>query len=244
MKLHLINPNTTAHMTRQMQTTAQQVASPGTIVTGLTAPHGPASIECHYDEAMSIVGIADAVRTAIDDQSDGMILGCFGDPHIWAIRELSPVPVIGIAQAAFIAASLVSTRFAVVTSLQRTVIQCEHLLQLYGYDRICQSVSAVDLPVLELDDDFAVQQIIVKARQAIDNGAGAIVLGCGGMAHLRQQIEQAIETPVIDGVQSATRQLEALVGLGLLTSKTGDLAFPVIKPYAGELKRFGHTDAS
>jgi allantoin racemase len=41
--------------------------------------------------------------------------------------------------------------------------------------------------------------------------------------------------PVIDGVAAAVKLVEALVGLGLGTSKHGDLAWPMPKPYAGSL---------
>ena len=41
--------------------------------------------------------------------------------------------------------------------------------------------------------------------------------------------------PVIDGVGAAVKFVEALVSLGLHTSKRGDLAFPVPKPFLGPL---------
>lgn len=239
MKLHLINPNTTQSMTEQMLAVANGVANPTTQVVGLTAPHGAVSIESHFDEAMSIVGVSDCVQQANREHSDGIILACFGDPNIWATRELATAPVIGIAQAGFIMASMVSTEFAVVTSLQRTVIQAKHLLQMYGYSHVCPQVLAVDLPVLALEDETALNSVIAHAKIARDNGAGAIVLGCGGMAHLQPQIAEAVGIPIIDGVQSAVKLLEAMAGMGLKTSKFGDLAFPIGKPFAGELNRFG-----
>lgn len=240
MKIHLINPNTTQSMTKHMVTTAQSIANPTTQIIGLTAPHGAVSIESHFDEAMSIVGVSDCIRQAESEDSDGMILACFGDPNIWATRELTTVPVIGIAQAAFIMASLISTEFAVVTSLQRTVIQAKHLLQMYGYSHVCPQVLAVDLPVLALEDDTALHSIIKHAKIARDNGAGAVILGCGGMAHLQSTIEKEVGIPIVDGVQSATKLLEAMAGMGLKTSKFGDLANPIPKPFLGELARFGN----
>lgn len=239
MKIHLINPNTSHHMTEQMQQSAQAVANDGTIIIGRTPKHGPVSIESHFDEAMSIVGVAEEVRLADSNNTDGMILACFGDPNIWAVRELTDKPVIGIAQAGFMMASMVSTQFAVVTSLQRTVIIAKHLLNQYGYDHLCPQVLAVDLPVLALEDDTALSAIINKSIAARDNGAGAIVLGCGGMSHLTDTIEQAVGIPVIDGVKSAVKLIEAMAGMKLKNSKHGDLAYPISKPFLGDLQRFG-----
>jgi hypothetical protein len=45
--------------------------------------------------------------------------------------------------------------------------------------------------------------------------------------------------PVIDGVGAAVKLVEALVGLGLGTSKRGDLAYPIAKPYTGLLANMG-----
>ena len=44
--------------------------------------------------------------------------------------------------------------------------------------------------------------------------------------------------PVIDGVAAAVKLLEALVGLGVTTSKVGGYAFPLPKPYSGDFSRF------
>ena len=54
MKIHLINPNTSQHMTEQMQESAQAVANASTEIVGRTPRHGAVSIESHFDEAMSI----------------------------------------------------------------------------------------------------------------------------------------------------------------------------------------------
>lgn len=57
------------------------------------------------------------------------------------------------------------------------------------------------------------------------------MLGCGSMADLATQISREIGVPVIDGVSAAVKFVEALVGLGLGTSKVGDLAFLIAKSY-------------
>ena len=51
------------------------------------------------------------------------------------------------------------------------------------------------------------------------------------MADLATQISQEIGLPVIDRVSAAVKLVEALVGLGMGTSKVGDLAFLIAKPY-------------
>ncbi|TDX28724.1 allantoin racemase [Modicisalibacter xianhensis] len=243
MHLRVINPNTTAGMTRKIGEAASRIAAPGTQVSATNPASGPVSIESHFDEAVSAVGVADEIRAGERDQVDAYIIACFGDPGLLAARELTKAPVIGIAEAAFHMATLISTRFSIVTTLGRTGIIAEHLLQSYGFAHHCRRVRAAEIPVLDLEDNgaSALDRVIAECRRARDeDGIGAIVLGCGGMADLTGEIRDAVGLPIVEGVTAAVKLAEALVGLGLGTSKHGDLAFPRPKPFSGEFERFSH----
>ena len=203
-----------------------------------TSPSGPASIEGHYDEAVSVVGLLEEVRAGERDGCDGYVVACFGDPGLLAAREAARGPVLGIAEAAMHAASFLSTGFSVVTTLGRTRIIAEHLLRDYGMEHQCRRVRATELAVLDLDDPAsdARGRILGECRRALDeDGSGAIVLGCAGMADLAADLQRELGVPVIDGVGIAVRFVEALVGVGLSTSKRGDLAAPLPKPFAGAM---------
>jgi allantoin racemase len=126
-------------------------------------------------------------------------------------------------------ASFLATGFSIVTTLSRTKIIAEHLVMTYGMERHCRNIRAIDLPVLELEiKNSPVQKMIrQECQKAIqEDGCGAIVLGCAGMADLAQQLSAELQIPVIDGVSAAVKLIEGLVTLGLKTSKVGDLAFP------------------
>ncbi len=156
--------------------------------------------------------------------TDAYVIACFGDPGLLAARELTRAPVIGIAEAAFHMASLISTRFSVVTTLSRTGIIAEHLLEQYGFRHHCRRVRAAEIPVLDLEENgaTALSRIIDECQRARDeDGIGTIVLGCGGMADLTDTLSREVGLPVIEGVTAAVKLAEALVGLGLGTSKQG-----------------------
>ncbi len=98
--------------------------------------------------------------------------------------------------------------------------------------RFCRNVRAIDLPVLSLETPDAKAAIWQECRLALaEDHCGAIVLGCGGMANLPMQLSEELGIPVIDGVSAAVKFVEALVGLGIGTSKVGDLAYPTSKSY-------------
>ena len=240
MHIRLINPNTTAAMTAKIGAAAERVAAAGTRISATNPEAGPVSIESHFDEAISAVGVLDEIRRGDAQGVDAHVIACFGDPGLLAARELSAAPVIGIAEAAFHFAALISTRFSVVTTLGRTAIIAEQLLHNYGFAQHCRKVRAAEIPVLELEHDSAcaLERIIAECRRAkAEDGIGAIVLGCAGMAEHSAEIGAAVGLPIVDGVSAAVKLAESLVALGLRTSKHGDLAFPPPKPFSG---RFGY----
>lgn len=241
MKIKVINPNTTLSMTRTIEEAAKRVASAGTEIIAVSPTMGPVSIECHYDEAVSALGVLDEVIKGEAEGYDGYVIACFGDPGLLPAREIARGPVIGIAEAAMHVASFISTGFSVVTTLSRTCIIAEHLAQSYGMSHFCRRVRGTDLAVLDLErtESNAYQVIVTECKRALtEDGSGAIVLGCAGMADLCQRLSREIGAPVIDGVSAAVKLVEALVALSLGTSKHGDYAEPLPKTYVGLLTGF------
>lgn len=239
MRIKLINPNTSSAMTEAMARAAREVASPGTRIDAVATLSGPASIEGHYDEAISVIGLIDQMRA--DPDADAYVIACFGDPGLLAARELTEAPVLGIAEAAMHAATFLATSFSVVTTLERTRIISEALVRNYGMQAACRRVRATDLPVLELEEpgDRVNEIVFAECLRALDEDrCGAIVLGCAGMAGLVEYLRARLPVPVIDGVTAAVKFAEALVGAGLRTSKHGDLAYPLPKAYSGSLSAY------
>jgi allantoin racemase len=236
MKIRVINPNTSAAMTAAIGVAARAVAAPGTSIEAVSPTFGAASIEDHHDDVWAAAGVTEQVRVGESSGADAYVIACFGDPGLHAARELARGPVIGIAEAAFHAATLLATGFSVVTTLARTCVIAEHLVLQYGFERRCRGIHATDIAVLELEDPAsrAFERILAKAQHALDHDhSGAIVLGCAGMADLCRELQKRLGVPVIDGVGAAVKLAEGLVGLGLGTSKRGDYAAPIAKDYAG-----------
>jgi allantoin racemase len=236
MKIRVINPNTSDSMTEAIGAAARAVAAPGTEIEAVHPSFGAASIEDHHDDVWAAAGVAEQVRLGEALQADAHVIACFGDPGLHAARELARGPVIGIAEAAFHAATLVATGFSVVTTLTRTCVIAEHLVLQYGFERRCRGIHGTDIAVLELEDPTsrAFERILEAAEQALRiDRSGAIVLGCAGMADLCQALQARLGVPVIDGVGAAVKLAEGLVALGLGTSKRGDYAAPISKRYAG-----------
>ena len=242
MLIRVVNPNTSAAMTRSIAAGAAGVAAVGTTVEAVTSRAGPASVESHYDEALAVPGLLAEIARGEADGADGYVLACFGDPGLDAARELARGPVVGLAEAAMRTATYLGRGFTVVTSLARTCGRAWDLAQRYGVAGACRGVHACGMEVLELEapGSAARDEVLDACRWAVEHDdADVLVLGCAGMAPLLAHLREHLGVPVVDGVAAATAQVQALVTMGLATSTRGELAAPPPKPYSGWLAPFG-----
>ncbi|RMI27929.1 aspartate/glutamate racemase family protein [Nocardia stercoris] len=243
MRIRLVNPNTTASMTAAVQQCAEKVAGPQTIVEAVTATMGPASIESHYDEALAVPGLLAEIARGEAEGVDGYVVACFGDPGLYAARELACGPVVGIAEAAMRTASHLGRGFSVVTTLGRSVGQTWDLADRYGMRRFCRGVHPTGIPVLGLEDPAVRSEIAAACRAAAAaDDSDAIVLGCAGMADFCAYLTAECGMPVVDGVVAATLAVQSLVTMGLRKSGRGEFARPPAKEYTGLLSDYALTE--
>jgi allantoin racemase len=241
MRILIVNPNTSVAMTEKIGTAARAVAAPGTEIIAVNPADGPVSIEGYYDEVFSVPGLLAEIAKGEASGVSAHIIACFDDTGLEAARSLASAPVIGIGEAAFHLASLVAHRFAVVTTLSRSIPAIETNLVKYGLASRCAKVRACEVPVLALDDPASNASAQISAeieRARHEDRAEAIVLGCAGMADLAMRLSEQHGLPVIDGVASAVKLAEACSVLGLKTSKTGAYATPLPKAYLGVFAAF------
>jgi allantoin racemase len=240
MLIHIVNPNSTASMTAKIGAAARAVAAPGTQILAVNPEHGPPSIEGYYDEAMSLPGMLAEIAKGESARADAHIIACFDDTGLEAARCLADAPVIGIGEAAFHLASLIAHRFSVITTLSRSIAAIETNLMKYGLDRRCARVRAAEVPVLALEDPASNARRDISAeigRAKLEDRAGAIVLGCAGMADLAASLSVEHGLPVVDGVAAAVKLAEALRVLRLKTSKLDGYATPRSHLMPGEGRR-------
>lgn len=222
MNVLIVNPNTTASMTEKIAVAAQGVALPDTIINAVNPSHGPASIQGYYDEAISLPGLLELVQKHQD--ADAVVIACFDDTGLDAVRCVTESPVLGIGEAAYHAASVLSNRFSVVTTLSRSVPALEHNLVRYGLASRCGGVRAAEVPVLDLEKPGSKARDLISqeiARALVEDRAEAIVLGCAGMTDLAQSLSDQHGVPVLDGVVCAVSWAESLVRIGCKTTRLG-----------------------
>jgi allantoin racemase len=241
MRLNIVNPNTTAAMTETIAAAAARAARPDTVIRAVSSAFGPASIDGASDDAFAVPGLLEQIKAGEAEGADAHVIACFDDTGLDAARALADAPVVGIGEAGFHLASMLAHRFAVVTTLSRSVPVLENNLLRYGLDRRCVRVRATDVAVLELDNPASNARARIAAeiaRALEEDHAEAVVLGCAGMADLAASLAAEFGVPVIDGVAAAVAVADGLAAVGLKTSKRGGYARPLAKTYSGLFERF------
>jgi len=225
VRILVINPNTTASMTEKIGAAARQVAAAGTEIVARNPASGPASIQGREDGEAALPGLFAELGKA--DGFDAIIIACFDDTGLYEARRRASVPVIGIGEAAYHAATLVAGRFSVVTTLSVSIPVLEENIGRYGLASRCGRVRASNVPVLELERPGSTARETISdeiASALLHDGSDAIVLGCAGMADLAADLSARHKVPVVDGVAAAVKLAEGLVALGLTTSQAGPFA--------------------
>jgi allantoin racemase len=218
VRLLLVNPNSTASMTAAIAAGATAVARRGTLIEAVNPSDGPPSIESEDDEHRCVHGLLAEFSAAAarppETRPDAYVVACFGDPGLEQARDIVTGPVLGIAQAAMHAGSLVAGSFSVVTSMSATVPRAWQLADTYARAQ-CHGVHACDIPVLRIDSDAStVDPIGDLCAEALEHdGSRSIVLGCAAMGRFAGPLAKRLAVPVIDGVAVATLLAQALVTL-------------------------------
>ncbi len=201
---------------------------------------GPTSIESAFDEVLCAPGL---LARALQAQAEGvqaLVIDCFADPGLEALREAVSIPVIGPGQSAMHAAATLGHRFGIVTILDSVVPMIEARARLAGLHAQLAGVRTVDTPVREIAHDHA--QLLDRLLQASERSvredrADAIVLGCTGFLGLASALQEALHArglpvPVLSPLRTAVGWAATLLRLQLFHSP---LAYPVprAKPLTG-----------
>ena len=207
-----INPNTTASIT-DLVGRHLRAAEPSIRWRLATGAFGEPYI---VSEAAAVV----AAHAAIDAWQkhhhgcSAVLLACFGDPGLFALRELSAVPVLGLAEASMRAAGRIAERFSIVTGGAAWKPMLERLAQALGFDAALASVRTMTLTGAQAaaDPDSATATVAAACRAARDtDGAEAVILGGAGFAGLAKRVSALAGFPVIDSVEAAAHEVAALL---------------------------------
>ncbi|HEY2257483.1 MAG TPA: aspartate/glutamate racemase family protein, partial [Variovorax sp.] len=175
-------------------------------VQTVTARFGSPYIACEASYAVAQHAVLDAWAAAhvSGERPDAVLIGCFGDPGLFALRDGTGVPVSGLAEASFAAAAKIG-RFAIVTGGEAWRPMLERLAQALGFASSLAGIHTVAPTGAQLADDPAGARALLgeACREAARRfGADAVILGGAGLAGMAADIAAAVPQPLVDSVRA------------------------------------------
>ncbi len=211
-RLLVLNPNTTASITDLALRYVRAAVGDGVELVGVTGKFG-----CAYVSSEACYAVA--AHAALDlyaehgEGCDAVLLACFGDPGLFALREVSRAPVAGLAEASMLAASGRGGRFLIVTGGARWKPMLERFAAELGYADRLASVRTVALTggQIAANRDGALDLLAKACTAAVDeDGADQVILGGAGLAGLAERIQSRVWAPVLDSVLLGAQRAVAL----------------------------------
>lgn len=235
MKLLLLNPNTSDSVSALIRDEARRTASTSTEIEVLTAPFGVAYIETRFE---ALIGAYATAQLAAGHHArfDAVTVAAFGDPGLFALREVLPCPVTGLTEAALASAMQLGNRFSILAISQRIRAWYRETVQAYGLTSRLASIRGLDEPLADIGNVQAAQGerlVQLAERSVTEDGADVIVLAGAPLAGLARSLQGRLPVPAVDGVACAVRQAEALVALQPGRASRGSFASPPQKPNRG-----------
>ncbi len=234
LRIRVINPTISHEWNEDMATFLDE---PGIALEPVALDYGTASIESRVDDELAVPGIIEQVILAERSGADGLVINCMDDPGLNAAREAVRIPVSAPAEASMHLASMLSHRFAIVTTSEEDVAPVEELIARNCMSGSAAPVRTLGLPVLELETDpvATLSAFVAAAAAAVfEDGAGVIIPGCSLLSSMagtaaRRLAERGAVVPVLSPLLVAIRQIETMIRLGVTHSRRS-YPPPVAKP--------------
>lgn len=198
-RLLILNPNTSAGITAGIVAQARRHLPPWVEVVPQTARFGAPVIATAGAFTQAEEAVLDAFAQ-VADPVDAVLLACFGDPGLHRLRlATAPMPVIGLAEACFLAAS---TRFAVLTLGPdwRPILLAQAEVARPG---ACVGVWALDATGADFvrEPEPLLARLNAACAEAAEAGAACVILGGAVLAGVAGRLR--VSVPLMDCVQAA-----------------------------------------
>ena len=201
-RILFINPNANTACGDGISAAIDGFRTPhGAALDVISLADGPPAIVTWRDWHRAVEPLCRAVER---EPADLYVIACASDPGIEAVQATTRAPVLGAFRAAVAVAATACDRFGVIALAEQS--RGRHLLALraMGLEGRLSGEIAMGVSIETLLDPVASLAALIEAARALAaGGAGAIILGCAGMAHHRAAIASACSLAVIDPCQAA-----------------------------------------
>lgn len=214
-RILVINPNSNEAVTEGLRQAVKPLTyADGPEIVCETLAEGPFGIETQEHVESVTLPLRRKVESAND--ADAFIIACYSDPGLFVAREGTSRPVFGIAECGVLTALARADRFGVIAIKSRSIPRHIRYLRQMGLMERLAGERPLEMSVAETaSGEGTLARMITIGRELKDlDGAGAIVMGCAGMARHRKPLEDALGIPVIDPTQAAVTMAIGTLAVG------------------------------
>jgi Asp/Glu/hydantoin racemase len=208
-RILLVNGNSSQSVTDRLGGLAI-AAAPELEFRLCTARGGPAYISTPEDVTLATGKVVETIGLAArDDEPDGCIIACFGEPGLLEARRGFAFPIVGMAEASMLTAMQLGGNFAILTLGEHWPAMLLDLVKLYGVQDRCVGIERVEGTPFELlaDPQNATALVTAAAKKC---GAPNVIIGGAALTGLASAIGPMEGIRLVDCLQASIAQVLAL----------------------------------
>lgn len=217
--ISVIIPVNTSKWNKSAEDLLKNTASIDTRVKVVNINKGPQSIECIYDEGLAAPYVIELAEK-LENETDGILVYCFSDPGLQALKERLNIPVVGIGEASYIISLAIGERIGIISPMQCSMSKDIQYSRMLGLNDRIVDFMALNIPVLSLTPENTKEKACSVVEIMIErSNVDTIILGCGSIFDIDKLIEEKYKTPVIVPGKVGLTLLEGLIRMKVMQSK-------------------------
>lgn len=215
MKLLLVNGNRTQAVTDHVVAVARGVAAPGSNIAGVTARFGADIVTAEPENVIAAHAVLDLLAEH-HAGFDAAILAISFDSGLFAARDLVPIPVIGMTEAALNAAVAGGGKVGVILFGRASLPLYEAHFARLPVGRAITALRVVEIASVQgyLDTSAQEAAVLTEIASLQREGIARIVICGAAMAGLAARLQPKTGARLFDGIACAVAEAERLVRAG------------------------------
>lgn len=212
----VINPNSTRSVTDAISASVDIYRSDAAQIDCLTLDAGPPAVSGYFARASVAAPLKELIEH--ETEADAFVIACFGDPSVMAMREVTKVPVLGMAESSFYVGMSVADMFGIISTTEAATQRHYRQIRELGIQSRFAGDTWIGTTILELrnDEEATFARLMDAATRLRKAGAGAFITGCAGMAIFRERLEAELGQPVIEPAQAG---VALALGIAAMSSR-------------------------